>query len=88
MYLKVHEKLVKLVVEIGILIFKDNIVAFASRLSLLFWYHKVCLYAVRCVKVSVMLVNFVGSLEYLRILRCIRADYGVKRFSSLFQERL
>ncbi len=63
-------------------------VAFALKLSLLSWYHKMGFCAVRYVKVSIMLVSFVGSLVYLRILRRIRADYGVKRFLSLSQERL
>src|SRR5215472_10518140 len=63
-----------------------QMVAFMSRLSLLSWYRKVAFCAVRCVQVSVTLVSFVGNLMYLRILRCIEADSGVKRFPALFQE--
>jgi hypothetical protein len=82
MCLQVREKSDKLVMEACILIFQDNMVAFVSRLSLLSWYHKVGFYTVRYVKVSTMLVSFVGSLVYLRILRCIRAVCGVKRFQE------
>jgi hypothetical protein len=63
-------------------------VAFVSKLSLLSWYHKIGFCALRYVKVPITLISFVGSLVYLRILRRIGVDYGVKRFLSLFQERL
>jgi serine/threonine protein kinase len=56
--------------------------AFVSRLSLLSWYRKVAFCAVGYVKVSVTLESFVGNLVYLRTLRCIEADFGVKRFQA------